>query len=161
MPTAKQGEARIEIAAAPAQVYDVVSNITQMGQWSPECYRCEWLDGADGPAVGARFRGYNRAGLIRWARSAEITQADPGREFSFKTIDDNAGREQTHWHYRMQPAPGGTLLTESFEFVWCPLHERFVELFLPRNRQMRRGLEQTLQRIKHAVESRTTTGPEN
>jgi hypothetical protein len=66
MPTATAGEARIEIDAAPLTVYELVSEITRMGEWSPECYRCEWLDGATTDAI--------------------VTAADPGQEFAFTTL---------------------------------------------------------------------------
>jgi hypothetical protein len=54
------GDARVHIDAKPAELYDLVTDVTRMGEWSPECVRCVWLDGATGPAVGARFRGSNR-----------------------------------------------------------------------------------------------------
>lgn len=62
MPTAQQGRETIDILAPSGRVYDLISDITWMGHWSPECYRCVWLDGATGADVGARFRGYNRVG---------------------------------------------------------------------------------------------------
>ena len=78
MPTASTGEARIEIEAAPLTVYELVSDITRMGEWSPECYRCEWLDGATTAAPGARFRGHNRLGKIRGTpmRSSPLPNLD-------------------------------------------------------------------------------------
>ena len=70
MPTATTGEARIEINASPLTVYHLVSDITRMGEWSAECYQCEWLDGATTAVPGARFRGHNRLGKIRWHTDA-------------------------------------------------------------------------------------------
>jgi hypothetical protein len=66
-------------------------------------------------------------------------------------------RESTRWRYRLTDTEVGTELTESFEFVWCPLAHRVGELFLPRGRVMRRGLNDTLHRIKAAAESEATT----
>ena len=48
----------------------------------------------------------------------------------------------------------GTLLTESFEFLWCSIANRTLEMFLPRGRQMNRGIHETLVRIKRAAEPR-------
>jgi uncharacterized protein YndB with AHSA1/START domain len=62
MPTAQQGRASVDIAAPPELVYDLITDVTRMGDWGPECYRCEWLDGATAPSIGARFRGYDRRG---------------------------------------------------------------------------------------------------
>ena len=153
MATAKRGRESIEIAAAPEIVYDLVADITRMGEWSPECYRCEWLDEANSAQVGARFRGYNRAGKVRWQTTAVITAAERGREFAFTVVHDATGREETVWRYRFEPTAGGTVLTESFEFLWCPVGNRVVELFVPRGRQVNRGIRQTLQRIGEAAEA--------
>ena len=79
MPTATVGEARIEIDAPPLAVYALVSDITRIGAWSPECYRCEWLHGATTAVEGARFRGHNRLGKVGWHTDAVVTVADPGR----------------------------------------------------------------------------------
>ncbi len=95
MPTAKHGRESIDIAATPEAVYDLITDINRMGEWSPECYRCEWLDGATQATVGARFRGYNRRGALRWQRTAVVDVADRGREFAFATINDRTGRQET------------------------------------------------------------------
>ena len=48
------------VKAAPEQVYDLVADLPRMGEWSPECQRVEWTEGADGPGEGATFIGHNR-----------------------------------------------------------------------------------------------------
>ena len=50
----------IEIETPPERVYELVSDVTRMGDWSPECTSCSWTDGATGPAVGARFKARNK-----------------------------------------------------------------------------------------------------
>jgi uncharacterized protein YndB with AHSA1/START domain len=152
MPTPQQGQASIDIAAPPDRVYDLIADVTRMGDWSPECYRCEWLNGATAPAEGVRFRGYNRSGRFRWERTAVIVTAERGREFSFTTINDRTGRLETRWQYTLDPSPAGTVLTESFQFLWCSLVNRAAEMFIPRGRQVNRGIEATLQRIKSTAE---------
>ena len=152
MPTAQDGRRTIDIAAPPNVVYDLIADVTRMGEWSPECYRCEWLNGVNSPVVGARFRGYNRRGGYRWERTAVVVTADLGREFAFKTVNDRTERHETCWQYTMQPSPSGTLLTESFQFLWCSLANRAAEVFIPRGRQVNRGIEETLLRVKAAAE---------
>jgi hypothetical protein len=125
-----------------------------MGEWSPECYRCEWLDGAGEAVPEARFRGYNRVRGYRWQRTVMVDVADRGREFAFTTLDGRTGRHETRWRYTMEPTSGGTVLTESFEFLWCSVANRTLEMFLPRGRQMNRGIHETLARIKRAAELR-------
>lgn len=80
-----QGAVSVRIAAPPHAVYDLVSDVTRTGEWSPECRRCQWVDGAAGPAIGSRFRGWNRSGFVRWSRLVEVVAADPGREFAFRS----------------------------------------------------------------------------
>lgn len=56
--------------ATPEQVWDLVSDVTKVGRYSPETFDAEWLDGATGPAVGVRFRGHvkrNQKGPTYWA----------------------------------------------------------------------------------------------
>jgi hypothetical protein len=156
MPTPKRGQASIEIAAAPASVYDLVADITRMGEWSPECYRCEWVGDVQEPVVGARFRGHNRMGLLRWSTTCQIVTADRGREFAFTVMHEGNDRESTRWRYCLGAAGTGTLLTESFEFVWCPLPSRIGEFFLPRGRVLREGVIKTVERIRAMAESELT-----
>ncbi|MCV7195954.1 SRPBCC family protein [Mycobacterium angelicum] len=153
MPTARHGRHSIDIVAAPELVYDLITDISRMGEWSPECYRCEWLDGATAAAPGKRFRGYNRLGPMRWQRTVVIDTAERGREFAFTTVNDDADRAETRWRYTMAQSPSGTLLTESFEFLWCSVPNRLAEVLIPRGRQVNRGIEQTLRRIKAAAET--------
>lgn len=153
MPTAKHGSHEIEISESPDRVYELISDVTRIGEWSPECYQAEWLDGATAAAVGARFRGYNRRGPVRWQTTAVVTEARPGAEFAFSVIHARTEREETRWRYQLQPTSTGTLLTESFEFVWCPAGNRISELLVPRGTQVNRGIEQTLQAVKCAAES--------
>src|ERR1700752_2777029 len=77
-----KGSASIDIGAAPELVYDLVSDITRMGEWSPECTGGRWLGGATGPAVGARFKGTNKKRLA-WSTKSKVVVAQPGRCFTF------------------------------------------------------------------------------
>jgi hypothetical protein len=140
----------IDIAAPPEAVYGVVSDITRTGEWSPECHTCVWLGEAG--TVGSRFKGSNKVGPARWSTTAEVTAADPGREFAFATLF--RGGHATRWSYTMAGTGSGTTLTESFESVSAPLPIRIVEALFLRNRQqqLESGLEATLGRIKAIVE---------
>ena len=48
----------IHMAASPETIWELVSDVTKIGRYSPETFEAEWLDGATGPVVGARFRGH-------------------------------------------------------------------------------------------------------
>ena len=143
----------VHVDAPPERVYALISDVTRMGEWSPECQRCEWQEGATGPAVGAKFKGWNKQGFMRWSTVAEIKAADPGREFAFST--SSGGKESTRWRYRMTPSDGGTDVTESYEAVYVPTYVKFAERLFMRDRpqQLERGMQATLERLKAAAEA--------
>lgn len=150
-----EGEASLHVDAPPDVVYALVSDVTRTGEWSPECYRAKWLGGASGPAVGARFRGWNRWRLARWPRTVEVLSADPGRQFAFRTVPDALTSDSTTWHYQLQPEDGGTRLTESYH-ITAPL--RFPatlvqRLLLPHHADLRPHLGISLERIKTIAEA--------
>ena len=67
------------IEATPLALYRLVSDVTNMGRWSPETTACRWLGGATGPAPAVRFKGANRDGWRRWSTKCTIVAADPPR----------------------------------------------------------------------------------
>ena len=71
------------VAASPLVLSRLVSDVTRMGEWSPENTSCRWLGGATTPSVGARFKGTNRRGWRRWSTTCTVTEAEPGRRFAF------------------------------------------------------------------------------
>ena len=148
-PTTAQRSVTIE--ASREAVYDLVTDVTRMGEWSPECVRCEWLD-APG-ATGSTFRGHNRNGLARWTTTARVLVADRPREFTFATV--HGEKLGTRWSYRLaDDGPGRTVVIESFEAMWAPPLIRFAERFFIRNRQakLEHDMAATLGRIKAVAE---------
>src|SRR5437899_4400364 len=110
-----RGELRLHIDVPPEKLYDLISDVTRMGEWSPETVRCQWIGGTSGPAVGARFKGTNKRRIFRWSTKPEVVAAERGREFSFVT---KSRGPSTKWTYRFEPTSGGgTDLVESFELV--------------------------------------------
>jgi uncharacterized protein YndB with AHSA1/START domain len=109
----QQSSASIEISAAPEVVWDLVADITRMGEWSPECVRAEWEDGATGPVAGANFHGYNKAGTFEWDVPGVVTECEPGKVFEFAVPRD--GVAMNTWRFDFAASAGGTTLTESFD----------------------------------------------
>ena len=147
-----KAEVQVYVDAPPQLVYRVVSDVRRMGEWSPETIKCDWLEGATGPAVGARFKGANKRGLITWSTKPTVVVADPGREFAFDVGTD------TRWTYRFDPDGARTRLTESFEMLrdlrwYYALAERWLMRVKDRRADLERGMAVTLERIKHVVES--------
>lgn len=108
-------EASIEIAAPAEALYEMVSDITRMGEWSPESTGGRWAAGATG-AVGDWFTGQNRAAERVWERDCQVAAADHGRDFTFVT----GGLEQswTWWSYEFEPTSDeSTTVTERWWIV--------------------------------------------
>ena len=105
-------EVSTEIAADPKVVYDLVSDLPRMGEWSPENTGGRWIRGATGPVAGAKFRGSNRKGFLRWSTTCTVTEAKPGEIFAF---DVGFGPTSiSHWSYVFTATPTGTRVTESW-----------------------------------------------
>lgn len=149
----QQGEAQIHINAAPEEVYALVADVTRMGEWSPECYRCEWIEGATGPTVGARFRGTSKSRFLRWSRTVVVTAAAPGQEFAFSTLLDFFNKDSTNWRYCFESENGGTAVTESYEVTKMPtLFVRVISALAGRPHDMVPHMNQTLARLKAVAE---------
>lgn len=147
------------VVEAPAEVvYDLLSDVTRMGEFSPENTGAEWLGGATGPLVGARFKGANRLGSLRWTTKPTVTAADRGRLFAFEV----PGRAGSTWTYTFDPVPGGVRVTESMhQDRVTPLPIRFLQRragVTDRAEHLRAGMALTLDRVaavaeRHAVAS--------
>ena len=153
-------EVSLRIEAPPERIYDIVTDIAQMGRLSPECTGGKWLDGATGPAVGARFKGSNKRGIARWSTTNEVVEADPGQAFSFETQQSAA-----RWTYRLQPDGTGTLVTESREmYKERPRSPRCSRRSCSaaiddHDDELRDGMRQTLERVKAIAEARGPASP--
>lgn len=153
----------LHMSATPGAVYALVSDVTRTPEFSPEIIECTWLDGATGPAVGVRFKARNKVpSRPSWPNKPVITAAEAGKRFSFARTEPFAGTVE--WTYTFVPQGDGTLVTESYE-VTKPLSPIgwFVigTLFARKDRRtdLRVGMEQTLRKLRDAVEGTTTRNP--
>jgi len=143
----------VHMNASPQQVWDLISDVTRIGEFSPETFAAEWLDGATGPVVGARFRGHvkrNQKGPIYWTKCYVIA-CTPNEEFSFGVGEP--GKAMNTWGYRLTPADGGTDVTEFFELtpnVGMKIY--WTLLGWTRGKTNRGGMQTTLERVKAVLE---------
>lgn len=150
MPTyPEQSSASIEVNAAPEVVWGLIADITRMGEWSPECVRAEWEDGATGPAAGAHFHGYNRAGTFEWDAPCIVTECEPGKVFAFTVPRD--GTTKSQWRFELAPSGAGTALTESFDVPRINV-EGSPANFEGRFESLVEGIKATIGNIKAAAE---------
>src|SRR5687768_368195 len=156
MQTLDRDEVSTVVAASPEKLYALVADVTRMPEFSPEVASIRWLDGASGPAVGARFEAVNtNAAGKSWTNRPVVTVAEPGREFAFTRTEPFAGT--IAWRYRFEPVENGTRVTESYD-VQRPVARLgwFVieRVFRGGNRReaLRAGMRTTLERLRLAAE---------
>jgi uncharacterized protein YndB with AHSA1/START domain len=149
-------EVSLHMAAPPAAVYALVADVTRMSEFSPEILECHWLDGASTAAVGARFAARNKFSRGPSAvNKPVITAVDPDRLISWSRTEPFGGTVE--WTYRFDPHDGGTLVTESYlvkrsvsRIGWVIIGAMASR---DRRNQLHGGMEQTLQRIRAALEA--------
>jgi uncharacterized protein YndB with AHSA1/START domain len=149
----KHVEVSREIKASPEVVWAAISDITRMGEWSPECHTCEWNEGFSGPEVGARFTGHNRNGEFEWSTECEVTESVPGERFAFDGVFGDL--RFAKWAYVIEPTDGGSRVTE----IWDEGRPDEIMEFTAkisgvtdRGEHNRKGMEATLERLAAAVE---------
>lgn len=149
-----KGSVSLYFDAPPAVVWDLVSDVTRIGEFSPETFEAEWLDGATGPALGARFRGHvkrNGVGPVYWT-TCKVTSCEPLRDFGF-TVYGFGGRIN-NWRFQLAPTGEGTTVTESFAMEPRGLSRLYwAGLGVLRGRTNRNGMLETLERMKAVAEA--------
>jgi uncharacterized protein YndB with AHSA1/START domain len=143
--------ATVDVDAPPAEVWRLVSDVTRMGEWSPEC-RKVLLVGARRPALGVRMVGINRRGPAVWPTLSRIVRFEPEREVAWRTRESGAT-----WTYRLEPAgPGGTRLTGRRDLQRYSTLTRVAAPLLGgaqgHDRELADGIRATLDRIKSQAE---------
>src|SRR5579871_321125 len=100
-----RGSVTVQMAAPADRIWDLLSDVTRVGEFSLETFEAQWLDGASGPATGARFRGHvrrNGRGPVYWT-VCTVAACVPGREFAF-TVAGPGGKTVNTWRYQLEPA---------------------------------------------------------
>ena len=151
----KRLEISRHIAAPPELVYAAISDVTRMGEWSEECYLCEWDETDDGPVVGATFNGHNHNGEHDWTTQGRVIEADPGRAFAFEC--SMMDFHYSTWGYLIEPTPSGCRVTEWNDDL---RPESAMELSKQisgvddRTERNRRTMSGTLERLAESLERR-------
>lgn len=143
----------IVVACSPEKLYDLVSDVTRTGQWSPVCRAC-WWDAGAGPRVGSWFTGRNQTPIRVWETRSQVAVAERGREFAFVV-----GGSWVRWGFTFEAVEGGTRLTESWQFLPAGI-ARFQEVYgdgapaqiVDRTQVAHRGIPVTLAAIKKIAE---------
>lgn len=149
-----QDSVTIYIDAPVERVWDLVTDITRIGEFSPETFDAEWLDGTGQPTIGARFRGHvkrNQRGPIYWS-TCEVSIWEPVRSFGFAVLV--RGRSLNNWRYDLESVGERTKITESFRLqgTWTnKLYWSAVGRW--RGRTNRNGMRSTLEGMRAVLEA--------
>jgi uncharacterized protein YndB with AHSA1/START domain len=146
-----------EVRAAPEVVWELVSDLTRMGEWSPENNGGTWIRGAKGPVPGAKFKGRNANGSHRWSTTVTVVDAVPGERFSF--VVTVGLFKIAEWSFDIEPTRRGCLVVET----WVDQRSGFMKQLgakasgvEDRATHNRAGMKQTLDAIAAAAESAST-----
>jgi uncharacterized protein YndB with AHSA1/START domain len=149
----------VHMNAPTDKVWDLVSDVTKIGRYSPETFEAVWIDGATGPAVGAKFRGHvkrNGKGPVYWT-TCTVTACEPGKDFAFGV--GNGERPLNVWSYHLEPAGDGTDVTESFQLApTFGLRLYWALLGWARGKTNRNGMRATLEGVRAEVEAPAPAG---
>jgi hypothetical protein len=162
-------EVETHVEAAPEAVWPVVTDIGLPARFSAELQSTSWLDGATGPAPGARFRGRSRHPAIgEWETTCRVLACEPHRVFAW-AVEGPTGTAAT-WRFELEPDPSGTRLRQCAQLGPGPSgltpaiearpdkEERIVARRLD---EWRRNMQATVDGIKATVEGRGSRGAES
>jgi len=145
----KSGRCEVRTDAALDAVWDVVRDVTRVGEWSHECVSVAWLDAVTSATPGARFQGRNHSGIFRWGRVCEIVAAEP-YELVWRTVPTALYPDSTEWTIRLNPAAGGTQIEQTFTVLRAPkLLDMLYGLIIPAHRDRTAALTEDLRRLGH------------
>ncbi len=102
----------IDIETTPERAFAIIADLPAMGRLSPENDGGEWLNGATGPRVGAKFQGDNSRAGDKWTTVVNVKVYDPPKSFIFDVSWHRL--PIARWEYNIETAPGGCRVTETW-----------------------------------------------
>jgi uncharacterized protein YndB with AHSA1/START domain len=160
------------VAAQPELVWDLVADVTRVGDWSPECIRAAWLGEPGRPQPGAKFTGHKRfPNGFEYEVTCVVTEADRPRAFAWTVLDDSGdpARPSSSWRYRIDPLPGGGCRVRQhfthgpgasyLRAVAAKAPEQAAATIAARRDMLRANMSAALRAVKAAAEASHATGP--
>ena len=146
-------EVTVTMNAPVETVWSLVSDVTRIGEFSPETFEAEWIGTSTGE-VGARFRGHvrrNEVGPTYWT-TCTVVEYEPERAF---TVGVGPSKNPvTRWGYRLAPVPQGVDVTETFDFtpaLWARIY--WLVIGPLRRRRIRKDMRRTLEAMRTVAEN--------
>ena len=90
------------MAASPERVWELLTDFSNMAEWSPETVRMLPLK-PGGLRAGQWYLGINRRKAVVWPTRSVVVDVQPGRRLVWDTRSSGA-----RWVWELEPAEGGT-----------------------------------------------------
>ncbi len=98
-------QAQVDIDAPVAKVWELISDLRRMPQWSPQC---RWMKPFGPVRQGTRTLNLNRRNRMFWPTTCTLVEIVPDCKLAFRVDTNN-----TIWSYELEPAGEGTRVIES------------------------------------------------
>jgi ribosome-associated toxin RatA of RatAB toxin-antitoxin module len=145
----------VTVNAAPEAVYDLVADVTRIGEFSPVCKSAQWTDDAH-----TTFTGDNVTPEMQWTTHCRVDVAERGEEFTFTNAGMDGQRDLVRWSFTFAHVGDGCEVTEHWqvlpgygEFMHSVAPDMDVEAYLdgvvPNTHA---GMAETLAKLKAAAE---------
>ncbi|MDI9959995.1 MULTISPECIES: SRPBCC family protein [unclassified Rhodococcus (in: high G+C Gram-positive bacteria)] len=109
----------VVVNADALSLYELISDPTRMGAWSPENLGATLRGDRESAFLGMEFDGHNKRGRAQWTTRCTVTAADTGKLFEFRVHKIGLSTPRipaaiATWQFRFSPVPGGTRVTETW-----------------------------------------------
>ncbi len=106
----------LPVPLPPEQMWERITEVGRIGEWSPEATGARWCDTGGQPAVGARFIAHNRfPNGLETTVTCEVVESTPAASFAWNVLDPE-GLVGSTWRYELRPgsSPGTTVVHQTF-----------------------------------------------
>lgn len=154
------------ISCAPDVLWNLITSVERIGEFSPECAEAWWVDGFPAHAVGGRFEGRNRVEVegdtYEWTRPCDVVAYERPRHFAYTVGDRYDGTPATRWTFRITPTDTGCVVEQTFEHLPDGLSGARLQaeqaddaeaLIAERRTMLRDGMTLTMERIRTLLET--------
>ena len=102
-------ETEVYVAAPPAAIWPLVTEIMTPSRFGTELQEAKWLDAERGPCLGARFTGRNfHPARGEWETTSTIVEFEPDQRFAWAVGDPET--PSALWRLELVPEGDGTRL---------------------------------------------------
>jgi len=140
----------ITVAAPPEVVFAIVADPRQHARIDGSGTVLESVSGPERLSQGAQFGMSMRIGLP-YRITNRVVEFDEGRLIAWRHLGGH------RWRYELEPVEGGTRVTESFDYSHYPALKAAAIDALGLPARNRRGIRETLTRLKAAAEQAAVT----